>query len=617
VVGRFFWQEAVEAMVGDQVGAKLNRLEGIGLILERTEPAFSGTREFEFFHAMLREVAYDAVLRRRRAAYHARAADWLMEVTERIGRADEWAAVIARHRDEAAQAGEAARWYLTAARSAAAGFANVEALRLLGRATELAASSELELRWDIAEATERLHDITGERTAQASNIGVMDELASASGEPWRHAEAKLREANHAERVGEYDRGLRATGEALDQAREAGDIERIVRALRTEGGIRWRHGDLAGSQEVLDRAINTALDAGLDDWHARLHRNLGMVLEHAGDYIGAENAYRVALEGARERGERREIALGLNDIGIAAYYQGDLERSRRSEEEALQMRIEMGDLPGEAVVLNNLALTAAALGDAAAARKMFLRTLEVSQQIGDREGVASSHQGLGVMALRLGDAVRARSHMDVALAVYDELGDVQGRAQCLEELGWQALAAGEPEEAAKVARRGIALADEGDFLPEAANGRRLLGRALAEAGRHQEAAEMLRRAVSEQEAVGNEPFAASALAWLAGELVATGAVEAAAESADAALTRLIATQGWGSDDPVGALVACGEVLAATGSARTEEVLEEAHRIAEERAAMIPDPIERHRFTTGVSSHWALKRFDHEVHRPGAH
>ena len=86
-------------------------------------------------------------------------------------------------------------------------------------------------------------------------------------------------------------------------------------------------------------------------------------------------------------------------------------------------------------------------------------------------------------------------------------------------------------------------------------RRLMGRALGALGRHEEALDALRQAVVEQEEVGNEPFAASALAWVAEELVAVGDIEAALPLADEALTRLLATRGWGVDDPVGALASC--------------------------------------------------------------
>ncbi len=72
------------------------------------------------------------MLRAHRRGYHALAADWLAEVTERHGRVEEYAAVIAEHTDLAGDPA-AARWYLRAGARAARVYASEEALRLLGR----------------------------------------------------------------------------------------------------------------------------------------------------------------------------------------------------------------------------------------------------------------------------------------------------------------------------------------------------------------------------------------------------------------------------------------------------------------------------------------------------
>ena len=62
---------------------------------------------------LLRDVAYDSVLRARRREYHRRAARWLAEVTARTGRVEEYAAIVAEHYDQAHDP-EAATWYLRA-----------------------------------------------------------------------------------------------------------------------------------------------------------------------------------------------------------------------------------------------------------------------------------------------------------------------------------------------------------------------------------------------------------------------------------------------------------------------------------------------------------------------
>src|SRR2546421_6497879 len=100
VIGRVFWDGAVEHLGSPQTGAgsgarqqeKANALAlplggAAGGVLEalrrkeliywREASAFAGTREYTFKHALLRDVTYESVLKRERRVYHRRAAEWI------------------------------------------------------------------------------------------------------------------------------------------------------------------------------------------------------------------------------------------------------------------------------------------------------------------------------------------------------------------------------------------------------------------------------------------------------------------------------------------------------------------------------------------------------------
>ena len=87
-----------------------------------------------FKHTLVRDVAYESVLRTRRQRDHARIARWLVDATQLSGRADEYAGLIAGHHEQAGEDVAAAAWYLRAGRHAAKVFANADALALLGKA---------------------------------------------------------------------------------------------------------------------------------------------------------------------------------------------------------------------------------------------------------------------------------------------------------------------------------------------------------------------------------------------------------------------------------------------------------------------------------------------------
>ena len=120
VVGRVFWDLAVAYLDDDRDDPRpggharsLDILRRREVLLQREVSHFASAREFLFKHALLRDVAYDGVLRAHRERYHQRAADWLAETSAAVGRADEYAAVIADH-FERAHDPAAATWYLRA-----------------------------------------------------------------------------------------------------------------------------------------------------------------------------------------------------------------------------------------------------------------------------------------------------------------------------------------------------------------------------------------------------------------------------------------------------------------------------------------------------------------------
>jgi predicted ATPase len=107
VVGRTFWDRAVAAIddidnPGEgEVERSLSLLRNRELIYRKETSSFEGATEHTFKHAVLRDVAYQSVLRQLRKKYHVRAAEWLRSVVEANGRADEFAAIIAEHYDTA------------------------------------------------------------------------------------------------------------------------------------------------------------------------------------------------------------------------------------------------------------------------------------------------------------------------------------------------------------------------------------------------------------------------------------------------------------------------------------------------------------------------------------
>ena len=79
VVGLVFWSGSVSHLLGDSNGIldAMGRLEVRDLVRANPESSIVDEHEFAFKHALIRDVAYGRLPKRRRSELHARCADWV------------------------------------------------------------------------------------------------------------------------------------------------------------------------------------------------------------------------------------------------------------------------------------------------------------------------------------------------------------------------------------------------------------------------------------------------------------------------------------------------------------------------------------------------------------
>ena len=205
----------------------------------RSRPS-SGTREFLFKHAVLRDVAYDSVLRAQRQVYHGLAARWLEQMTERNERTDEYAALIAGHYDNGRRPG-GGRTLVPARRPAGVlgprpgrGHA---AARPGGRRS---CPSRAELRFDVILAREGVLDRLGDRDAQRQRPRRARRARRRSSTTGARIQLLLRRASWHFHHSEYAEQAVPAQEAVELAREAAMLDLEADALLWWGhGLTWK------------------------------------------------------------------------------------------------------------------------------------------------------------------------------------------------------------------------------------------------------------------------------------------------------------------------------------------------------------------------------------------
>ena len=258
VIGRVFWASSLARIMPEHaIRMALHGLEDRGLIKPRPTSSISGHAEFQFKHALVREVAYTGLSKARRARAHAECALWVEELAG--GRLDEFAEVVAHHY-RLAVAGEDADLAWAEDPS--------EYERLRARAFEVLVRAGFlaRRRFAIQKALE-LHDqALGLATDDLQRAGALSEIGDDHEANWHGDEA-----------------LHAYREALDLVRKRPDAAtlraRICLAATRMAAVKWGIFRSEPTPTEVETLINEGFEVATDqetrNWLMILRGTLGL------------------------------------------------------------------------------------------------------------------------------------------------------------------------------------------------------------------------------------------------------------------------------------------------------------------------------------------------------
>ncbi|MEB2312749.1 MAG: protein kinase [Sorangiineae bacterium] len=320
VLGLSVWDSALEALGLAHAESVMKALSQAEVVMEQNSSRFSGTREWLFKHALVREVAYSSLGDRERTELHALAAGWLSSMGED-------AATVARHYDLGGRFDAAAEYWTRAAQRALATNALGDALTMADRALAFAedkptgfvracyldeAWSRLDPRASERETAiraleENVHDEASAVRARGSRARYDDARGTGEGIDERLAEVR----DEAAALGLRDEEARCSaalaarlafaGSFAEAEQEAARLlaltsEHGIKAAAVDGWwalaiIRQSRGALSSALDARRSAVTAARSAGLKEREAMLTTNLGFALTT----IGARQESRGTLE----------------------------------------------------------------------------------------------------------------------------------------------------------------------------------------------------------------------------------------------------------------------------------------------------------------------------------
>ena len=339
VFGMSVWDAGLAALgVLDPENA-FRKLIAAELLVEHGGSRFSGTREYLFKHALVRDVSYASAGEGLKKELHATAARWLTSLGED-------AATVAQHFDLGGRHEEAAHHWEAAARRALLANSLREAVTMADRALTFAvdmptAFARAQL---LDEAYSRLDARASERDSaiRAMSENVFDEAselrtmgararyddACASGLPdieerLTHVRERARELDLVEEearcsgalaqrhafAGDLGKAEREAAHLLELSDRRGIVWAAVDAWQVLAVVHQTRGELAAALEARRSAARTAHAAGLQEREAILTMNVGFALTTIGAWEEALSEIQAGLTRAQEIGSDGAVRHG--------------------------------------------------------------------------------------------------------------------------------------------------------------------------------------------------------------------------------------------------------------------------------------------------------------------
>jgi class 3 adenylate cyclase/tetratricopeptide (TPR) repeat protein len=444
--------------VADQpsVEAALPRLVAGGFL---DEADADGEATLVFHHALVQDVAYSRLLRRRSRDLHRRVAE---EAEQLYGAGDDVVDLLARHLYLGKAGAKAIDYLIRAGERAKRLFANEEAILHLARSVEVAlGDAELaervpEIKLSLAD----LYELVGNYDdALALYTDVKEEANSI--DAWRGIASTLRKR------GEYERALAVVDAAfatdalrdadltplwLEQAWVLSVVGRFEQAsdvaqagLTTAGDRR----DAVVAQLLLQL---TRADTILGDFDSALEHGLAAlsIFEEGEDLRGLVTAFRIVghtyaqaerldeavdalrrgLELAERVGAAEEIGGCLINLGLVEQQRGYVTEAIAHDRRAVEEFERIGHGSGKARSYTNLADKLARTGEFDEALAWADKALDVSTSIGHSLTIADVYDTMAFIRLESGDFPGAAARAEEAASLYLEMGAAPKAAKTL-------------------------------------------------------------------------------------------------------------------------------------------------------------------------------------------
>jgi len=364
-------------------------------MLDRTEFITKiDTPEPEFRHILIRDVAYNGLLIKKRREIHKKTAECIEKIFKK--KIEDYYEVLAYHYHNGEIYDKSYEYYQKAADQAKELYHNDVAIKCYTRAIEVYTKIHSDAdREHMAELYEKRGDVR--------------ELKS-----------------------EYDLAFNDYEYALEYY---GDAEQRANIKRKIGKIFFRKAEYATATSCYEDAMKIVKDIPTSIILAEILIDYAWLLsEGKGDYKQSEKRITDAFKKIDEKKSPRVYARGLTNLGHIAFRTGAYDQALKYYKKTMSIMTGLNDKTNIGTMYNNLGLVYFSRGELDAALTHYQKGLDIFQEIDHTMGIAKASLNIGLLYRNKGELDTALEYYQKCLTISEEVGDKNAIGRAFNNIG---------------------------------------------------------------------------------------------------------------------------------------------------------------------------------------
>jgi class 3 adenylate cyclase/tetratricopeptide (TPR) repeat protein len=419
------------------------------------------TPEPEFRHILIRDVAYNGLLIKKRREIHKKTAECIEKIFKK--KIEDYYEILAYHYYNAKIYDKSYEYYQKAADQAKESYHNDVAIKCYTRAIEVYTKVYSDVdRVHMAKLYEKRGDV---RELKSEYDCVFDDYEHAF-ECYSDIEQR---ANIKRKIGkiffnkaEYTTAISCYENAMKIVKDVPNSV-IVAEILIDYAWLLAHGkgDYKQAEKRIVDAFKNIDERKNPRVYARGLKNLGYIAFRKGDYDQALQYYKKTMSIMTQFNDKKDIGGMYNNLGLVYFSKGEFDDALTYYQKGLNILQEIDHTMGIAKASLNIGLLYRNKGELDTALDYYQKCLAVSEEVGDKNAIGVAYNNIGGIYNSRGEFTTAMKYYQQHLATSEEIGNKNGIGTASHNIGDVYRAWGDIENALKFYTRHLTISEELD------------------------------------------------------------------------------------------------------------------------------------------------------------